>query len=164
MMKSASVLPKMNPAEMRRLRDQLTARLSLISNRSSDRRDNVVMRSLAAVMKRKGLLLPSNVNSSVPTELAHWLASLGLNQTEEQMLVELGFSLVVDDLRKVNVPVTAKNLLRNAVRIPSVIDREFPGYAQVGAIRLIIGKREGLSNACHVAANARKSPRLAKSG
>lgn len=64
------------------------------------------------------------------------------NRAELTSMARAGFQLLYDDCCE-RGPCTVRTLMRQFHRLPSVIDAGFPGYRQIGLLRLLIsGKME----------------------
>lgn len=63
------------------------------------------------------------------------------SRTEKIALLNMGVGLIIDGLRHHRIPATASNIMLNYDRMPALIDREFPGYAEQGLLRAIFRMR-----------------------
>lgn len=73
--------------------------------------------------------------------VADWLnAVVKKNRVARAGLLTLLANLLCDDLIEKGRPVHARAMMLHAHRIPSVLNRAFPGYAQFGMLHLIIRK------------------------
>jgi hypothetical protein len=73
--------------------------------------------------------------------IADWLnAVVKKNRVARSGLLTLLASLLCDDLIEKGRPVHARAMMLHAHRIPAVLNRAFPGYAQFGMLHLIIRK------------------------
>lgn len=61
--------------------------------------------------------------------------------TARRAFFRLGVELLYDDLCRMEVAVSARTLMSHIHRLPAVINKSFPGYAQAGHLGKIIGKR-----------------------
>jgi hypothetical protein len=60
------------------------------------------------------------------------------NRVKRTAFIELVVRLLSDTLTGWGVPVTSRTMMTNAYRIPSVVNKAFPGYAASGLLHLVI--------------------------
>lgn len=60
------------------------------------------------------------------------------NQNERRMILMLGVDLVIAGLQRNRIPVSGGSVLSSIHKLPSAINREFPGYAASGLLRMLI--------------------------
>ncbi len=78
------------------------------------------------------------------SKLSKYLDRSGFNHTEMRFFMKIGVKLMVSDLEEIGVPVGGVTLMRHIHRIPLVIERAFPGYADSGALYMLV--RRNTSN------------------
>lgn len=59
-------------------------------------------------------------------------------RVKQRALLHVGIELLFADLQKIGLAATSRLVMAHAHRIPAVINRAFPGYAQQGLLHLII--------------------------
>lgn len=64
----------------------------------------------------------------------------GVTRTVRTALVDLAISCLGRYLERAHCPVSHRTLVNNLPKVPHVIDRAFPGYAQAGLLGLAIKK------------------------
>lgn len=64
-----------------------------------------------------------------------------LSRVEKQALFRVGIELLYKNLVKMNVAVSTRTILGHIHRFPSILNQSFPGYAQMGAIKIIIQRK-----------------------
>lgn len=62
------------------------------------------------------------------------------NRIRERGLIRLGVKLLMADLGRMGVAVSARALMSTVHQIPAVLDRAFPGYAAAGRLYLVVRK------------------------
>jgi hypothetical protein len=63
-------------------------------------------------------------------------------RNEQRALLRIGVSLLYADLERMGLAITSRLLMAHVHRIPAVINRAFPGYRKIGALKLILVKRK----------------------
>lgn len=76
--------------------------------------------------------------------LNKFFARENFSRAEKISLLRIGVDLIIDGLRYHRIPATASNIMMNYHRMPALIDREFPGYAEMGMLRAIFRMRKKL--------------------
>ncbi len=77
--------------------------------------------------------------------LFQFLKQSNLNHSEIRLLVKIGVKLLASNLEEIGVPVGGVTLMRHIHRMPSVLNRAFPGYAASGALYMLV-RRNGSAN------------------
>lgn len=68
-----------------------------------------------------------------------WIARAG-TKTQQRALLRVGAELLHENLEAMGFPVSSRTMIANIHRLPSVINQQFPGYAQAGLFTMIIRK------------------------
>lgn len=63
------------------------------------------------------------------------------SRNELRVLLYIALGLLYQDLTKQGIPVSSRLMMAHAHRIPSVLNAAFPGYAQIGLLRMIINRK-----------------------
>ena len=66
-------------------------------------------------------------------------------RTEQEDLISLGIKLLYEDLVDMKVAVSARTIIHQIHRLPAVINRAFPGYAQAELLGIAISKKVDLN-------------------
>lgn len=66
------------------------------------------------------------------------------DRNAQRALLTIGIELLYADLVKIGIAVTSRSLMAHTHRISGVINREFPGYAQSGFIKLILRREKNV--------------------
>jgi hypothetical protein len=64
------------------------------------------------------------------------------NRVKLRALIYLSVELLIDNLQQMAVPVSSRAVMSHIHRIPSILDRSFPGYAESGLLYLVIREKE----------------------
>jgi hypothetical protein len=72
--------------------------------------------------------------------IIQFLNAATTNRVDQRAVLALGIRLLYKQLESWGLPVTALVIMNNAYRIPSLINRAFPGYARSGMLSWIIRK------------------------
>lgn len=91
-----------------------------------------------AGMARRAKLWGNFAAIKVPV-VATYLAKSTKNRTELLHLWTHGFRLLAGDLEEQRIPVSVGVLMRHTGRLPGTFDRHFPGYAEAGLLKLLLG-------------------------
>jgi hypothetical protein len=70
--------------------------------------------------------------------LFRFLRQNSVNQTEMRGLLHLGVSLLVEDMKRLTMPIAGRMVLAHIHRLPEVVNLAFPGYAESGLLGMII--------------------------
>lgn len=115
----------------------------------------MVLDSIVAFLSSKGmefssvtLLKKSRYYSSFVEKLPklyRYLNQSGLGKAEMRSLLGIGVRLLADDLNYIGAPISGGSLMAHIHRMPSAINRAFPGYVSSGALGFIV-KRKGASH------------------
>jgi len=150
------LLPKLDSDELSELRKRITALSSLggspeVDGKAGALRDtraemimeaiNHVMSSLGAdsasvfVMRRTADYprLKQKVDS-----LFEYMRKITGNRVEQQHLLNMSVEMLYQDLVELGIPVTALTIMRHIHRIPAVMNKQFPGYAEAGVLSMIL--------------------------
>lgn len=63
-------------------------------------------------------------------------------KVQQRALFRVGIMLLCNNLAEMNVPVSGISIMNHIHRMPSLINRAFPGYARFGLLQMIIRKSE----------------------
>lgn len=63
-----------------------------------------------------------------------------LTKLEKNQILHVGVRLLIDDLQSWHAGVSGRDILRFMHKLPMLINKAFPGYAQCGMLRMIIQK------------------------
>lgn len=73
--------------------------------------------------------------AKLPT-IHRWLKRSG-TQVQQRAVLRLGIGLLHQNLQAMNIAVSSRLMMAHIHRLPSVINKEFPGYAENGLLGLI---------------------------
>jgi hypothetical protein len=79
----------------------------------------------------------SRLKANVP-DLMKYFRESKVSRPQLIVLLQMGIEILCRDLARMRVPISFRSIMRNAHRIPSLMNREFPGYAQSGMLRFIV--------------------------
>lgn len=68
------------------------------------------------------------------------------NVVQKAALVRVSVGLLYDNLIEMNVPVGSRTMMAHIHRIPNILNKHFPGYAQSGLLSMIVRKEENVRN------------------
>jgi hypothetical protein len=115
------------------------------------RQDDVLLDIIVDYMTRKGcdLSLPTVLMAGkhygtfkkkcVP--VYEFVKPVG-GRNEQRALLRIGIAELYADLTRMNLAVTSRLMMAHIHRLPAVLNRAFPGYAKIGALKLILVKRK----------------------
>jgi hypothetical protein len=63
-------------------------------------------------------------------------------KVQQRALFRLGIVLLCNNLAEMETPISGMSLMNHIHRIPSLINRAFPGYARLGLLSKIIRAKE----------------------
>jgi hypothetical protein len=146
-----ALLPKLSLDELEQLRQRCSALISLSSgailqDQSSDahwvigcvvqhnRSHGRDLTPVATLQKNPG----TGFHKSLPALLQYLEQGAGKQRLHKQALLMLGLELLSQNLEEIRIPVTSRILLRYLPRLPSVINRAFPGYWQSGLLPWVL--------------------------
>lgn len=72
--------------------------------------------------------------------LMDYLTKITTLRMEKYAATMLGVSLLADNMKELSFPVSSRLVMAQIHRIPAVINKAFPGYAQSGMLHLILRK------------------------
>lgn len=149
------IIPTLNSRDRARIRERLdvsnslgltkAARSDAVEETTSD--DIWILDAIVKYMQDMGLDLSgadqmrggahySKFKAKVPAIVA-FVKPVG-NKTQQRAAVKIGVELLVQELMKIGLAVTSRSLMNHAHRIPSMINRAFPGYVQAGLLSMIV--------------------------
>ena len=70
----------------------------------------------------------------------------GLERNQQRALLHLSIKLLYDNMLQMNIPITGRLVMQHIHRLPAVINRHFPGYAQHKLLPMIIRQKKGSDN------------------
>lgn len=74
--------------------------------------------------------------------IEEWLGAAGvLNLIERDAIVGIGLKALATNFAEINIPLTPRSIASNLHRVPALLEREFPGYAAAGLLRVLIRKK-----------------------
>lgn len=79
----------------------------------------------------------SAFKDKVPALMAY-LKRVGDSKTRQRALLYVGVDLLQEDVANIGLAVTSRTIMLHLHRLPSVINRQFPGYAQSNYLRFVI--------------------------
>lgn len=146
-----ALLPSLNKSELTRLRAEISALLALpASSNGSDADDGEAAFALSAIAEQ---LASVGEPCALPRLLTHrdrpkfnqqfaaiddFFKRAGLDKLQRRSLFRIGVRLLYQNLAELNVPASAVTLMHHVHRIPSLLDRQLPGYAESGLLRLVV--------------------------
>lgn len=69
-------------------------------------------------------------------------SAMPYSQRPEQMaLLRLGIRMLAKNIEELQIPLTHATLMRQLERLPAVVNRGFPGYAQAGLLGMVVRDR-----------------------
>ncbi len=75
-------------------------------------------------------------------EWAETVLGSKLNRLEKLKLYNITADLICDYLYKINIPINLKTVVNCSDRLPSLIDRAFPGYVKSGLFHIVLKAKE----------------------
>lgn len=57
---------------------------------------------------------------------------------KQRAMLKMGICLLYNNLCSMNVPISARTVMRQIHRVPAVINRAFPGYAVCGLLHVVV--------------------------
>lgn len=149
-----SFIAKATPDELSKIREAVSVSSQFAaapSARAVSQQSDVLLDVISDYMTRK------NVDLSAPFILAagrhystfkqksgpvyEYVKPVG-TRNEQRALLRIGVSLLYADLERMGLAITSRLLMAHVHRIPAVINRAFPGYRKIGALKLILVKRQ----------------------
>jgi len=64
-----------------------------------------------------------------------------LSRQDLRAMFAFALELLIEDMQSMNMAIGARNIMNHIHRIPSVVNRAFPGYAQSGLLELLIKRK-----------------------
>lgn len=61
------------------------------------------------------------------------------NKVKANALTRLSVNLLIQDMERMGVAVSARTLMNHIHRLPAVLNKAFPGYAAAGLLHLVLG-------------------------
>lgn len=155
MERAVALLPQLSAGELEELRKRITALLSIGVGVRHDRgasketiNETLVLRAIVDTLAGLGVEHTSEAMLRTSSEMPAFRKKLPgllayLDGVEEsyihrKALLGLAVKLLYDDMSHQGIPVSARVVVRHLHRIPAVLNRHFPGYAQSGLLRYII--------------------------
>lgn len=150
--KVLALLPKLSKEDLKKVQEQAKV-LSTLGGGSRGSRtqehgsdDFFVLTLITDYMTRQGLdmSIPAVLRDStaygafkskVPG-LMKFVKQVG-NKTQQTAILSVGIELLHEDLVKIGLAATSRLMMAHIHRLPGVINREFPGYAQSGMLGFI---------------------------
>lgn len=155
-------IPALSPGEVEQLRQRLAALSALggsgnaVAGRAASQEgsdESLVLCILVDVLARLGVERTAiHTLRSQPSDLAlfrrklpdllHFINSNAPHHLQRQALLGLGIELLYRDLVEQQIPISARVVMRHVHRIPAVLNRHLPGYAESGLLRHVIRMRK----------------------
>lgn len=66
-----------------------------------------------------------------------------VSRVERRAILILAFRLLYDDLLAQNIPISSGVMIQHVHRLPAVLNKHFPGYAQSGVLRMLVRRSDG---------------------
>lgn len=115
--------------------------------------EQTYLSAICDVLQSKGLFFASpdmlrsgrgyaNFKAHKEGGLDKFFARETLTRTQKLALLKIGIGLIIDNLQYNRIPPTGGNVLMNFHRMPALIDRELPGYAERGILSAIFRARK----------------------
>lgn len=149
------LMAELGDADLRQLRAAISARLDAGLSKPSSKKGTIdlVLEEIVTTMKaRHGeysappLLKRSQgypaFREKVEGDLEKYFEEAEANRIERTALIHFAIGLLVENLRRMRLPISARAVMNHIHRLPSVVDRAFPGYAESGLLHLVIRKEE----------------------
>lgn len=113
----------------------------------------LVLDALVSFLNDKGLEFSSrkqlsssrmfkSFSAKVPAVMVY-ARSVARSRNSLRAFFRLSFALLYEDILTMNVAVSSVTLMSHVHRIPAVINKAFPGYAQAGVLNWITRKKKG---------------------
>jgi hypothetical protein len=74
-------------------------------------------------------------------DLMEYLGRQSSQRIEQQALLKIGLELLLAWLKDMGMPIGAPSLMKMIHRLPDVIDSQFPGYARMGILAVILRQK-----------------------
>jgi hypothetical protein len=65
-----------------------------------------------------------------------------ISKIESCSLLSIGLKLLIEDMKEFNIPISGGSVMRNIGRIPTLMNRAFPGYAEAGLLQMIVLRKK----------------------
>jgi hypothetical protein len=111
---------------------------------------DIIVQEIAAYFQREGLEYVSeamlkrtaNYRSFEAKAIASlpYFRKVSSQRVRLRAIIRLAIRLLHKDMQAMNVAVSVRTLMNHWHRVPAVIDKNFPGYAKIGMLRLLIGE------------------------
>lgn len=144
-------LPKLKPAERERVRVCLASLKSNIVPLTAEPDDDCdqVLNAIVATLKKSGVefvSVPRLRNSQgyrafteKVNEVMVYISKATTNKVQQRAILQLGVELLYRNLLELKLPATAYLLMAQIHRLPAVLNRAFPGYAESGLLFWVVG-------------------------
>jgi hypothetical protein len=140
------LLPSLTNEELNQLLIRTKFLFSPIANNQSD--ESWVLQCICDCLSSKGVefasvpfLLKSPDIGSFRDKLPgvlRYLEGSGLQRNERKAVLTLGIQGLYDNLVEMGMLVSVRVVLRHFHRIPSVLSKEYPGYAKAGVLHKLV--------------------------
>lgn len=154
-------LPSLNANERAQLRQRLSVLDSLTGEQThyapvgtrgtSDNLVDRVLRIIVNVCSDKGLAFEYETRlrkaadfktfSVKVKELEPFLTGISKRSIDQDAIVRIGVELILDHLLYLRVGVTARTLMRHIHKLPTEINKAFPGYVRSGILLWLVKPR-----------------------
>ena len=144
------ILPKLTRAELLQVRARVEALTQhpASADTRKDRKETLVLQTIVSALAARGIDYAPIASLRNHGNLALFRAKLpplfayldNVSPRESRVLLRLGVDLLYADLLEMGVPVTGRTLMNAIHRIPGVLNKHFPGYAEEGLLSLLVNR------------------------
>lgn len=75
--------------------------------------------------------------------LQPWLDKQGLSRNEKRLLMRIGVDMLYRDLSGMGIPIGSRMIMTHIGRLSVVLNAAFPGYAELGVLKLVVRGSHG---------------------
>lgn len=162
------LLPELSAQELSQVKTRVGSLVEVTKDTSetADEPDNgrlkshanlQVVEQICSAMNRHGLMtsvaiarrhVDANADVKRKINLAMTFIRKAIPDRRGQVIIlNIGLDLLLENMRSLGLAVTANTMLNHLHRLPAVIDQAFPGYAQLGLLKLIVKRKRERKNA-----------------
>jgi hypothetical protein len=152
-----SSLPHLSADELHELGQRIKALSSfqttdLPQSITTDAKGDLILDAIASFMQGRGLEFTSASTlvrspqyrafaQKIPAVMKY-LEQVTTVQIEQRAIAAIAVELLYENLVEMGVAVTSRTVMSHVHRIPSILNRAFPGYAQCGMLHMIVRGRK----------------------
>jgi hypothetical protein len=145
-------LPGLNREQLRAVQMRVGF-LSTMAKSGDDTSDELLaLECVSSVLRSKGMefaapsVLRKNAaydsfrTDKVPAVMAY-LQKARFTRNETRAILHLGLGLLIADMQRMGIMTSARAVMAHFHRLPAVLNHAFPGYAEGGALAMIIRRK-----------------------